>query len=357
MPRLFAPPNAEAETFWSSFLKSLTRRGLGGVKLVISDAHEGLKAAIRRVFGASGQRCRVHWMRNALSYVPKAQQSMAAAALRQAFLQPDRVQASPDAAARRRPVAAEMAEARRLHRRQRDRRAVLSRLPRAAPQQIAQQQPAGTAQPEVKRPADVVGIFPDEAAIIRRIGAVLLEQNDEWQLQHRSAPCDRARRCRAATRQGAPGLADGPGRADRRGTRRDAAADPPVHYLVGTPKRRLTRLEKHLVAQPWQEARPGVQVKLLARPGELYVLAQSRDRVAKQRAMWRRQLKRLWTPLKELSTMQVTREELLMKLGAARDQSRAAWRLAVIEVAAESATFSYRLDRNKLRRARSREGR
>ena len=126
------------------------------------------------------------------------------------------------------------------------------------------------------------------------------------------------------------------------------AADPPVHYLVGTPKSRLTRLEKHLIAQPWQQARPGVQVKLLAQGGELYVLAQSRDRVAKERAMRRRQLKRLWARLKQLSTMQLTREELLMKLGAARDQSRTAWRLVTIEVAAEDATFSYRLDRNKL---------
>ncbi len=86
---------SEAETFWSSFLKSLARRGLGGIKLVISDAHEGLKAAIRRVFGSAWQRCRVHWMRNALAYLPKTQQSMVAAALRQAFLQPDRAQASP----------------------------------------------------------------------------------------------------------------------------------------------------------------------------------------------------------------------------------------------------------------------
>src|SRR6476646_10487690 len=85
---------SEAETFWSGFLKSLARRGLRGVKLVISDAHEGLKAAIRRVFGAAWQRCRVHWMRNALAYVPRSQQNMAAAALRQAFIQPDRAQAS-----------------------------------------------------------------------------------------------------------------------------------------------------------------------------------------------------------------------------------------------------------------------
>src|SRR5207302_3721120 len=116
-------------------------------------------------------------------------------------------------------------------------------------------------------------------------------------------------------------------------------------------------LGKHLLAKPWQEARPGVQVKLLAQEGELHVLAQSRDRVAKERAIRRRQLKRLWARLKQLSTMQLTREELLMKLGAARDQSRIAWRLAVIEVATDSATFSYRLDRDKLRQARSREGR
>jgi hypothetical protein len=90
----------------------------------------------------------------------------------------------------------------------------------------------------------------------------------------------------------------------------------------------------------------------LAQEGELYVLAQSRDRVAKERAMRRRQLKQLWARLKQLSTMQLTREELLMKLGAARDQSRIAWRLAVIEVATGSAAFSYRRDRDKLRQAR-----
>jgi putative transposase len=80
---------SEAETFWSTFLRSLHKRGLTGVKLVISDAHEGLKGAIRRVFSATWQRCRVHWMRSALAHVPKGQQTMVAAALRQAFLQPD----------------------------------------------------------------------------------------------------------------------------------------------------------------------------------------------------------------------------------------------------------------------------
>jgi Transposase DDE domain len=142
------------------------------------------------------------------------------------------------------------------------------------------------------------------------------------------------------------------------------AADPPVHYLVGTPKGRLTRLEKHLVARPWQEARPGVQSLPRRRPGSncwrsrasSTFLPRAATASPKERAMRRRQLKRLWTRLKQISTMQLTREELLMKLGAARDQSRSAWRLVVI-VVADSATFSYRLDRNKLRQTRSREGR
>jgi hypothetical protein len=134
-------------------------------------------------------------------------------------------------------------------------------------------------------------------------------------------------------------------------------ADPPVCYVVGTPKGRLNRLEQQLLARPWHEARPGVQVKLLPEDGELYVFAQSADRVAKERAMRRRQLKWLWTRLKQLSAMRLTREELLMKLGAARQKTPTAWRLVTIEVSPNSAMFSYRLDHNKLRVARRREGR
>jgi DDE family transposase len=135
------------------------------------------------------------------------------------------------------------------------------------------------------------------------------------------------------------------------------SADPPGRYLVGTPKGRLTRLEQALLEQPWQEARPGVQVKLLPQDGELYVFAESRDRVAKERAMRRRQLKWLWKRLAQLAGMTLTREELLMKLGAARSQAPTAWRLVTVTVAKDSPTFSYRLDRNKLRQARRREGR
>jgi transposase len=134
-------------------------------------------------------------------------------------------------------------------------------------------------------------------------------------------------------------------------------ADPPVQYLVGTPKGRLSRLEKQLLAKPWAEARPGVQVKLLPQDGELYVFAQSADRVAKERAMRRRQMRWLWARLAQLAAMTLTREELLMRLGAARKQARTAWRLMAIEVAADSATLRYRLDRAKLRQARRREGR
>ncbi len=139
-------------------------------------------------------------------------------------------------------------------------------------------------------------------------------------------------------------------------------SDPPVHYLVGTPKGRLTRLEEALLEKPWHIARPEVQVKLLAQDGELYVFAESRDRVAKERSMRRRLLKWLWQRLKKLSTMKLTRDALLMKLGAAQTKAPAAWRLIEVEltaheVPARSTSFTYRLDRDKLRQVRRREGR
>jgi putative transposase len=176
---------SEAETFWSTFLRSLVRRGLRGVKLVISDAHEGLKAAIARVLGATWQRCRVHWMRNALAHVGKAQQSMAAAALRQAFLQPDQQGARQtwrlvaDQLRTRWPkLGALMDES------EDD---VLAYMAFPAPHRtkLHSVNTLERLNKEVKRRADVVGIFPSEQSILRLIGAVLLEANDEWQLQHR----------------------------------------------------------------------------------------------------------------------------------------------------------------------------
>jgi hypothetical protein len=135
------------------------------------------------------------------------------------------------------------------------------------------------------------------------------------------------------------------------------ASDPPVQYLVGTPKGRLTRLEKDLLAKPWLTAREGVEVKLLAQDGELYVLAKSQDRVLKERAMRQRQLKRLWKRLQQISQMDLAREEVLMKLGAARAHNPSAWRLVDIDLDKTSAAFRFALNRNKLRKVRRREGR
>ena len=134
------------------------------------------------------------------------------------------------------------------------------------------------------------------------------------------------------------------------------ASNPPVQYLVGTPKGRLNKFEKQLLEKPWHEARPGVQVKLLPQDGDLYVLAESADRVSKERAIRRRKLKWLWARFKEVKGMQLSREELLMKLGAARSQASAAWRLVVVDVAEKEASFTYKLNRDKLRKVRRREG-
>ncbi len=135
------------------------------------------------------------------------------------------------------------------------------------------------------------------------------------------------------------------------------ASDPPVSYLVGTPKGRLTRLEKQLVEKPWRKAREGVEVKLLAQDDELYVFAQSADRINKERAMRRRQLKWLWARLKKLAEMEVSREERLMKLGAARSKAPSAWRLVETDVDKITGALTFSLDRKKLRKVRRREGR
>ena len=176
---------SEAETFWTEFLRGLKARGLDGIKLVISDAHTGLKAAISRVLDATWQRCRVHWMRNALAHVPKGQHTVVAAAIRQAFGQPDRAQAGEtwrhvaDQVRGRWPkLATFMEEA------EHDVLAYMS-FPAQHRTKLHSTNPIERLNKEVKRRADVVGIFPNEASITRLIGAVLLEQNDEWQTQNR----------------------------------------------------------------------------------------------------------------------------------------------------------------------------
>lgn len=135
------------------------------------------------------------------------------------------------------------------------------------------------------------------------------------------------------------------------------SSDPPVQYLVGTPKGRLNRLESALVTQPWRSAREGVKVKRLPEEGELYVYAESRDRIAKERSMRRRRLKWLWQRLRQLSTMGTSRDALLMKLGQAQAKAPAAWRLLDVKVHSSEATFTYTLNRAKLKQVRRREGR
>jgi putative transposase len=176
---------SEAEVFWTDFLRGLVKRGLTGLKLVISDAHEGLKAAIRRVLKATWQRCRVHWTRNALAYVPRAQQTMVAAGLRHAFQQPDQETA--------RTALQHLAE--QLHNRWPKLKAFIDdtcedvvaylTFPLQHRTKLHSTNPLERLNKEIKRRADVVGIFPNTDSIQRLIGAVLLEANDEWLLQHR----------------------------------------------------------------------------------------------------------------------------------------------------------------------------
>jgi transposase len=135
------------------------------------------------------------------------------------------------------------------------------------------------------------------------------------------------------------------------------AANPPIHYLVGTPRGLLSKYEEKLLDLPWQVVREGVSVKLLAQDDELYVFAQSQDRVSKERAMRRRQLKGLCKRLKQLQRMDLKRDELLKKLGAALHDFPTAARLMETAVAPEAAQLSFSLRKDKLRQARKREGR
>jgi len=176
---------SEAEPFWSTFLRGLLRRGLAGVRLVVSDAHEGLKAAAAKVLGATWQRCRVHWMRNALAHVAKGQQTVVAAALRQAFFQPDQDGARQvwrQVADQLRPRWPRLSAL--MDGSEHDVLAYMG-FPAQHRAKLHSTNPLERLNKEVKRRADVVGIFPGEASITRLIGAVLLEHNDEWQTDRR----------------------------------------------------------------------------------------------------------------------------------------------------------------------------
>jgi hypothetical protein len=134
-------------------------------------------------------------------------------------------------------------------------------------------------------------------------------------------------------------------------------SQPPVLYLVGTPKGRLSQLEDQLSQLPWHAVREGVTVKLLTQTGEVYVLAQSQDRVNKERGMRRRQLKGLWQRLQELHGMELKRDALLLKLGAAKQQAPSAWRLVEVQLPSAEKPFQFTLRKDKLRAVRRREGR
>jgi transposase-like protein len=176
---------SEAETFWSDFLRSLTRRGLRGVKLVISDAHEGLKAAAAKVLGATWQRCRVHFMRNALAHVSKGQREMVAAAIRTAFVQEDHKAAVTQwrqVADSLRPRFNDLAEL--MDQAEQDVLAFMT-FPKDHRTKIHSTNPLERLNKEIKRRTNVVGIFPNEDAITRLVGAILAEQNDEWAVTRR----------------------------------------------------------------------------------------------------------------------------------------------------------------------------
>ncbi len=176
---------SEAETFWADFLRSLTRRGLRGVKLVISDAHEGLKAAAAKVLKSTWQRCRVHFIRNALAYAGKGQRQMVLALINTVFAQ----DSAETASAQWRTVADQLRGkfpklAAMMDDAEPDVLAFKS-FPKAHWAQIASTNPLERLNAEIKRRTNVVGIFPNDPAITRLVGALLLEQNDEWQLQRR----------------------------------------------------------------------------------------------------------------------------------------------------------------------------
>jgi transposase-like protein len=176
---------SEAEPFWKAFLRSLADRGLRGVKLVVADDHKGLRSAAAKVFSASHQRCRVHWLRNALAHVPPKQRPAAVAMLKTIFAQ-DTAEAAhaqwrqvSDALRERFPKLAELMDS------ARDDVLAYMTFPREHWPQIASTNPLERLNGEIKRRADVIGIFPNDRSVVRLVGALMLEQCDEWAVTRR----------------------------------------------------------------------------------------------------------------------------------------------------------------------------
>jgi transposase-like protein len=174
---------SEAEAFWIEFLRKLRRRGLNGVKLVVSDAHEGLKAAVTKVLSATWQRCRVHFLRNLLAHAGKQGRRLVAAFIDTAFAQPDAARAKlqwRQVADQMRPKLPKLAGM--MDEAEDDVLAYMT-FPKAHWPKLHSTNPIERLNGEIKRRTDVVGIFPNEAAITRLVGAILMEQNDEWAVQ------------------------------------------------------------------------------------------------------------------------------------------------------------------------------
>jgi transposase-like protein len=174
---------SEAETFWTGFLRSLARRGLRGVRLVISDAHEGIKAAVSKVLCATWQRCRVHFMRNVLAHAGRNGRRVVSAFIATAFAQDDAEAAKTQwrkVADQLRPKVPKLAAF--LDEAETDVLAYMT-FPVAHRAKLHSTNPLERLNGEIKRRTEVVGIFPNEAAIVRLVGAILLEQNDEWAVQ------------------------------------------------------------------------------------------------------------------------------------------------------------------------------
>lgn len=176
---------SEAETFWTEFLRSLMRRGLRGVKLVISDAHLGIKAAAAKVLKATWQRCRVHFMRNALAHANKTQRRMVSATIATVFAQDSAETAHAQWRAVADQLRGKLPKLGALMDGAEDEVLSYMHFPRAHWLQIHSTNPLERLNAEIKRRTNVVGIFPNDAAVTRLVGAMLLEQNDEWSLNRR----------------------------------------------------------------------------------------------------------------------------------------------------------------------------
>jgi transposase-like protein len=177
---------SEEQAFWSEFLRGLVGRGLRGVQLVISDAHEGLKAAIAQTLaGATWQRCRVHFMRNLLAHIPHGDKDMVAAVVRTVFAQPDRAAAQLQVAEVAARLEKSFPKAATLLRQAEDEVLAYLSFPREHWTRVYSTNPLERLNREIKRRTDVAQVFPNDAAALRLAGAILLEINDEWAADER----------------------------------------------------------------------------------------------------------------------------------------------------------------------------